>query len=322
MLTLVQILWLLAFAAGVGLIVWGAEAFAGHLAGASVRLGVSGFALALLLAGAEPEELATVVAASVKHAPAIAFGDVIGANAAMCLVALAIGAMVAPLPFRGAVRRYALLALPIGAAGAWVAWDGRVSRLAGIGLIGLYGLYVGLIWRLERRPPLLGEAGEIAEAQEQAVADDAPRRIGWDLALVCVGVAAMALGGWLLVEAVLRLVGAPAEQLRIGLTLVGFATAFELVALAFASARRGAPEMAIAGIVGSFAYNMTMTLGAGAVARPLTIADAALLHAPLLAMLAALVLPIALAARTGHLSRGSGGVLLAVYGGFLVLVLA
>ena len=32
-----------------------------HLADASARLGVSSFALALLLAGAEPEELATAV---------------------------------------------------------------------------------------------------------------------------------------------------------------------------------------------------------------------------------------------------------------------
>ncbi len=43
------VLWLLAFAAGVGMIVWGAEAFAEHLGRASVRLGVSSFALALLL---------------------------------------------------------------------------------------------------------------------------------------------------------------------------------------------------------------------------------------------------------------------------------
>jgi cation:H+ antiporter len=53
------VVWLLAFVIGVALIVWGAEAFAEHLGAASVRLGVSAFALALLLAGAEPEELAT-----------------------------------------------------------------------------------------------------------------------------------------------------------------------------------------------------------------------------------------------------------------------
>jgi cation:H+ antiporter len=46
------LLWLLALAVGVALIVWGAETFAEHLGRASVGLGVSSFALALLLAGA------------------------------------------------------------------------------------------------------------------------------------------------------------------------------------------------------------------------------------------------------------------------------
>ncbi len=48
----------------VALIVWGAEMLAQHFGRASVRLGVSTFALALLLAGAEPEELATAITAA------------------------------------------------------------------------------------------------------------------------------------------------------------------------------------------------------------------------------------------------------------------
>src|SRR5438445_13647912 len=91
--------WVLAILAGAGLIVWGAEAFAEHLAPASVVLGVSSFALALLLAGAEPEELATGVVASARHVPGVALGDVVGANVTMCLVALGLGAVIAPLPF-------------------------------------------------------------------------------------------------------------------------------------------------------------------------------------------------------------------------------
>jgi len=123
------VLWLLAFAAGVALIVWGAEMFAEHLGRASVRLGVSTFALALLLAGAEPEELATAVTAALRGSPGIALGDVIGANIAICLVALGMGAVIAPLPFRAGVMRYALLGLPLGAVGAWFAWDGKVDRI-------------------------------------------------------------------------------------------------------------------------------------------------------------------------------------------------
>jgi len=120
--------WILAFVAGVALIVWGAEAFAEHLGAASVRLGVSTFALALLLAGAEPEELATVVVASLPGSPGIAVGDVIGANVAICLVALGVGAVIAPLPFRASVMRCAIPGVPLGAIAAWIAWDGAVPR--------------------------------------------------------------------------------------------------------------------------------------------------------------------------------------------------
>ena len=56
-----------ALAGGVALVVVGAEVFAEHLEAASRRLGVSAFALALLLAGAEPEELATTVTARSQY---------------------------------------------------------------------------------------------------------------------------------------------------------------------------------------------------------------------------------------------------------------
>jgi cation:H+ antiporter len=317
------IVWVVLFLAGVALIVWGAETFAEHLGIASVRLGVSAFAMALLLAGAEPEELATVIAATLKGAPGIALGDAIGANVAICLVALGVGAIVAPLPFRGAVMRYAALGLPIGVAAAWVAWDGSVTRGQGAFLVALYVLYVALIWIVERRPPMLGETEEIEEAREKAAKEGGgQKRVGRELSLVLAGVAAMAVGGWLLVEAVIRITGIEETQTRLGLTLVGFATGFELVVLAWSTARRGASEAAVAGVVGSFTYNMTMTLGAGALVRPLAIGDAGLLHAPLIMMIGALAMPMLLALPSGALRRPSGIVLLCAYVGFVVLVLA
>lgn len=310
------VLWIAAFVAGIALIVWGAEAFAEHLGGAAVGLGVSSFALALLLAGAEPEELATVVTASLKGSPGIAVGDVIGANVAICLVALGVGALVAPLPFTGSVRRYALAGLPLGAIAAWTAWDGTVSRPEGALLVLLYVVFVAVIWRLERRPPSLSETKAVAEATDAAT----PPRVGRALGFVLAGVIAMIAGSTLLVEAVQRVAGGEALQTKLGLTLVGFATGFELVVLAWSTARRGATEAAIAGVVGSFAYNVTMTLGAGALAKPLTILDAAALHAPWVVMLAALGFVLALSWRDGALGRRSGAVLLTLYPAFVALV--
>lgn len=318
------ILWLVAIVAGVASIVWGAEAFAEHLGAAAVRLRVSSFALALLLAGAEPEELATAVTASLRDTPAIAFGDVVGANIAICLVALGVGALVAPLPFGKRVLRYALFSLPIGVLATGFIWDGKINRLEGWLLIGLYVFYVGCIWLVERQPPALGETGELAEAAEELEIERAKglhHWIGKDLLFVLAGVAAMIVGSILLVEAVRQISQVEATQTKLGLTLVGFATTVELVILAWSTARRGATEAVVAGVVGSFAYNVTMTLGAAAVARPLSIVDASLLHFPLLVMLGALVLVILLATAQGSLGKVAGGVLVAAYPIFIIVLL-
>lgn len=315
------VLWIVAIVAGVVLIVWGAEAFAEHLGAAAVRLRVSSFALALLLAGAEPEELATAVTASLRDTPAIAFGDVVGANIAICLVALGVGALVAPLPFGKRVMRYALFGLPIGILATGFIWDGNINRSEGCLLVGLYVLYVVIIWLVERQPPALGETGELEEAVEDLKAEQAKgihHWLGKDLLFVLAGVAAMIVGSILLVEAVRQISQVEATQTKLGLTLVGFATAFELVVLAWSTARRGATEAAVAGVVGSFTYNVTMTLGAAAIARPLTVVDASLLHFPLLVMLGALIAVILLASAKGSLSKVSGGVLLAAYPIFII----
>lgn len=313
---------LLGLVVGVALIVWGAETFAKHLSVASARLGVTVFALGILLAGAEPEELVTSVTASLRHSPAIALGNVVGTNIAICLVALGVGACVAALPFGRSVRRYALLGLPLGAIAAWIAWDGAVTRLEGALLVTLYLAYVATIWVIERRPPSLGETSELEEAIEEVAEEPGAGRgrIGRELLLVLAGVVAMAIGAVAIVEGVRGLTSVESSQTTLALTIVGFATAFELVVLAFTSARHGVTEAVVAGVIGSFAYNVTMTLGAGALARPLHITDAAQLHGPWFLMLGSLALVIALGWRRGALSRRAGVLLLAAYPAAVVLL--
>jgi len=276
------------------------------------------------LAGAEPEELATTVTASLRKVPAIAFGDVIGANIAMCLVALPVGALVAPLPFGHRVRWYALLALPLGVVAAIVMWNGHVGRPAGALLVTLYVAYVAAIWLRERRPPALGEVAELAagDAGHAGDGEEGPRsrRVGRELALVLVGVAALAVGSIVLVEATRSISGVESTQTNLSLTLVGFATTLELVVLAWSSARRGVTEAVVAAVVGSFAYNATMSLGAAALVRPLSIADADLLHGPTVVMLAALAAVIAIAVPRRHLGRAGGVALLAAYPVFVLYV--
>lgn len=307
--------WVLAVVAGAALIFWGAERFAQNLAAAAVGVGVSAFALAVLLAGAEPEELATTVTASIRDAPGIAFGDVLGANVAICLVAIGVGAIVAPLPFDGMVRLYAWAGFPIALVAAAFVWDGEVGRAEGTLLIVLYVAYIAVIWIRERRPPALGETAEL----EQTAETKHGRRVNRELVDVLLGLVAMVGGAVLLVEAVRQISGVEETQTTLGLTLVGFATAFELVVLAWSTARRGASDAAVAGVVGSLTYNLTMTLGVAAVVRPLRLQHTPQLRPAIVAMLGAIVIMSVLGSWRGSFTRRDGIVLLGLYPLFVLL---
>jgi len=242
----------------------------------------------------------------------------VGANVTICLVALGVGALVAPLPFGRRVFRYGLLGLPVGATAVGFAWDGRVGRLEGLVLVSAYVAYVAAIWHAERQPPALGETGELEEAVQTAARG---RRVGRELGVVVAGLAAMVIGATLLVDGVRNLVDAEADQTRLSLTIVGFATGFELVVLAWSSARRGISEAIVAGVVGSYAYNATMTLGAAALIKPLQIKDPAPLRLPMLAMLITLTAVLAMASRGRVLRRRHGFMLLAAYPLFIAVAL-
>lgn len=310
-----SVLWLIAMVAGTAAIVWGAERFAEHLADASKRLGVTAFALAVLLAGAEPEELATVVTASVRDVGGVAYGDVIGANAAIVTIALGVGAWIVAIPFGRSIQRYAAGGLITGILATAMMWDGELGRVEGAVLVAAYIVFVAVIWLSERRPPSLGEAGELDEAA------DPDGRIGADLAWVVAGLVALTVGSIVLVEGVRRITDIESTQTRLGLTVVGFATAFELVVLAFSASRHGVTEAVIAGVIGSYAYNMTMSLGVGALVAPISITDNSLLHAPLIVMLALLSVAIAIGVRHQGLGRRDAVVLFAGYPVFVFAAL-
>lgn len=139
--------------AAAGLLAVGAELFAEHAASAGRRLGVSGLAVGLLLAGAEPEELVTATLAAVRDQPGIAAGDAIGANVTLLTVVIGGLALIAPVDLGGCGLRYVMAAL-VATVGAWgVLVDGSVTPVEGAALLVLYGLLVGGVWWFERDVP-------------------------------------------------------------------------------------------------------------------------------------------------------------------------
>src|ERR671918_495798 len=126
--TVPAVLGLVFLSIAAGLLFGGAELFAGNAGAAGRRLGISGFAVGLLLAGAEPEELVTALIAAVRDRPGIAAGDALGANVTMLTLVLGLAALARPTPMRGRVRTYALTAAAVGGLAGLVVRDGTAGR--------------------------------------------------------------------------------------------------------------------------------------------------------------------------------------------------
>jgi len=296
------------------LLVAGAELFVENAAGAARRLGVTVIAVGVLLAGAEPEELLTAVIAAVQDRPGLAAGDAIGANITMLTVTLGLAALFRPLPLGRRVRQYAVLSAVASGLAVLALVGGRVSRLEGALLVIAYVALVALVWWREKEPPALGELAEVG-----ADGDSGARRPAVALGLAAVGIALMLVGGDLAVRGAVRVVDAIARSdSAVGLTVLALATTAELFALVLTAARHAVPEIAVAGIVGSAAYNATATLGAAALARPLVVDDVT--WAAVVA--AALPLVVLVLARRGQLGRMAGVALCAGYAAYVVVVLA
>ncbi|MCW2572942.1 MAG: Ca2+/Na+ antiporter [Frankiales bacterium] len=298
------------------LLVAGAELFVANAAAASKRLGVTVLAVGLLLAGAEPEELLTGVLASGTGHPGLAAGDALGANVTMLTATLGLAALLRPVPVGHRVRVYAVLSSVAGSLAAVAVLGGHVGRLEGGLLVLAYVVLVGVIWRRERRPPSIGELAEIEEAALEDP-EERGRAPGVALLLTVVGLAVMTAGGDAAVEGATRVVRSlRVDDTAIGLTLLALATTAELFALVLAAVRHDIGEVAVAGIVGSAAYNATATLGTAALVRPLTTG------AVLVPAVGAAVLPLVLLAlaRDGALRRVGGAVLVATYASYIAFV--
>lgn len=316
--------------AGAALLTVGAETFARHITEAASRLGVSVLALGVLLAGAEPEEAVTAMLASGQNHPALAAGDAIGANLVILTVTIGLAALLAPLPVSRRVSQYAVAAAAAGLLALLLMWNGVLGRGESILLVLAYLLGVVWVWRREKEPPLIGELAELAEDEEEGRGEAAGRGQAGGrgeaagrgaeggepsraLLLVLLGVLAMVGGGFLAVRGAEGLVAAfGATESVVGLTVLALATSAEMLALVVAAHRRGVTEVALAGAVGSVAYNATVSLGLAGLVDPLLLGRGS----PVLAVgtvTAVLPLVLLIGRRTGHLPRGLGILLVAAY---------
>ncbi len=305
---------------GTGLLLVGADWFldgAGDLARA---LGISALVLGVLLAGLEPEEMLTAAIASARGAPALAVGNVIGTNVTIVTAALGLSALLFPMVIDRSVRRQALIATLVSVIPTVLLFFGVVTQLEGVLLLVVFVGYTFFLFRTDREA-----VRRMAEAEADDDADDEkarhmrPRLYWKPVLLTFGGLVAMAVGGPAMVEGALRLTQVIGlSQGVVGATIVSLGTGAEMIALGVSAARKKRSDILVGGILGSFAYNLLVTLGLAAAIHALPVDP----HVTFLALPVMIAVHLMLLALIwyGKIPRAMGGLLVTIYLIYLIAV--
>ena len=287
--------------AGMLVVVAGAQLLLEGLLAAAARLGVSAFALSLVVSGLELENLAAGIATDLKGLPGAAAGTFLGGTTFLALAVAGIGGLIAPIRAElpsAMIGWLAAAPLPLLLASV----DGDVSRLEGLALVAWCG--VALVG--------MARAGEAVRGRETGV--EQRRR---PLLRLIGGLGVLTAGGAVLAEGIGRVVrDLGVSQTLLGNTAIAAGVEAEEVARVAVPARRGRGDVALANVSGTIVYFTALNAGVIALVRPLSLDDASLhLHLP-----ASVGATFALSAALwvgGGVGRATGALFVLLYLGYV-----
>jgi cation:H+ antiporter len=319
---------LLTFAAGLILLVVGANTLVRGASRLALSFGISPLVVGLTIVafGTSAPELAVSVGAVLDGRTDIAIGNVVGSNIFNVLFILGLSALIAPLVVNIQLIRQevpvmlgaSLLLLALGL-------DGRLSMTDGGLLFALLVAYTVFLVVQSRRETQAAK-DEFADAVQPAEAG------AWDshwvvqVGLIAAGLVALVVGSDLLVQSAVGFAKAMGvSDLVIGLTIVAAGTSMPEVATSIAAALKGERDIAVGNVVGSNTFNILGCLGlSGLVSGDLGLVMApSLLSFDIWVMLAVALacLPVFMTGR--EIARWEGGVFLGYYVAYVAyLILA
>ncbi len=305
---------------GVILLLLGADWFLDGANDLARSLGVSALVLGVLLAGLEPEEMLTAAIASARGAPALAVGNVIGTNVTIVTAALGLSALLFPMTLDRSVRRQAVIATLVSIIPIVLLFLGVVTQLEGVFLLMVFVGYTIFLFRTDREAVKRMAESEGDDDDDDAQESHVRPRLHWKPVLLTIGgLAAMAAGGPAIVEGALRLAGIIGlSQGVVGATIVSLGTGAEMIALGVSAARKKQADILVGGILGSFAYNLLVTLGLAAAIHAIPVDP----HVTFIALPVMVVVHLVLLALVwyGKISRVMGGLLVGTYIAYLIAV--
>ncbi|HTI13004.1 MAG TPA: sodium:calcium antiporter [Dictyobacter sp.] len=298
-------------------LVWGADVFLDGVRDLARMLGVSALVLGIFLAGLEPDEMLTAVIASGRGAGHLALGDVLGTNITITTFALGLTALLMPIIIAPRLRSQAVLATVISLCPIVALLCGATGRFIGVLLILLFIAYTVVLILQDRRIIQYFLADDDDDDDDEQQDSVSVKQRWFQVVRVVGGLLALAVGGPLIVEGALRFAGtAGLNAGLVGATIVSLGTGAEMIVLGITAARKRHTDVLVGGILGSFAYNLLVTLGLAMLIRPLPALSPTLLHA--LWLMVAVHIVVVLLIWRGKIGRWLGGTLVLIYILYLV----
>ena len=309
---------LLLLALSLGLLTLGAEALVRGAVVLATRLGVSSFFIGLTIVGfgTSTPELAAGLSAALNDKPDINIGNVVGSNIFNVAAILGVASLITPTPVKThLVKAEVLVVIAVSLLFLLLAATGHViSRVEAALLLVILLVHVVRGYFVGRREASL--ANIVVETVAQSAAtEDRPtsrlsRNFAFNVALIVVGLAILALSSNLLIDSassIARALGV--SELAIALTIVAGGTSMPEMATSVLAAIRKQSDIAVGNILGSNIFNICGILGVTALISPPRVSEQILwLDAPVMIVLAIALLPILFSG--SRISRAEGVALL------------
>ncbi|WP_417582591.1 calcium/sodium antiporter [Pelagibacterium sp.] len=299
---------------GLILLVAGGEGFVRGSVAIAEKLGMSPLLIGLTLVGfgTSLPELVTSVQAALDGAPGISVGNVMGSNIANILLILGITAMIYPIAVDKAVlRRDGSVLVFASLAALAIVVIGSLGRVAGLILVALLITYLTYSYFADRK------AQASANVRAEVEATGGKQSVLVSTLFVIGGLALTVLGARLLVSSAVEIATAlGVSETIIGLTVVAIGTSLpELVTSVIAAVRRHT-DLALGNIIGSNIFNIFSILGITALIQPIPVPEE-IIRLDIWVMLGATALLLAFSYTQRQIVRWEGGVLLALYLGYI-----
>ena len=318
-----MILAIVAVIVGLAVLVWSADKFVDGAVGIAEYCGMSTLLIGMVIVGfgtSAPELTVSAISASQGN-PELALGNAYGSNIANIALILGATALISPILMQRSVIRGDLpILIAVSILSIVLVWDGSVVRWNGVLLLVVFALVMGYsIWRELKKAK--AEASNSAEDESAGKQASLGKSILWLVLGLALLVASSRALVWGAVE-IARTLGV--SDLLIGLTIVAIGTSLPELASSIAAARKGENDLALGNIIGSNLFNTLAVVGLAATISPMDEIEKAVTYRDMPLMTALTVALIVLGFRRkgdGRLNRIAGAILLAVYVGYLALLI-